>query len=736
MFDAATPVVDFGATELPRRVEARRWVLWPALAWKVLVPEARQAPFNPFQEAVLALCRAKVRGGGDIAERLCLPPDLVRFVVVQLQEMGMLDEHGIVSHAAIRRLDQEEEVGGPEVVGHVFVDAHSGRLWPRFHRGSLPFVRAEIEGGHAHFDHGTTGRPVPVRASVVWPHGPLPTTRPTPQQILAAVRQHARRRRAFALEVPARAQARDEAALDHRSLKRIRRFGTEPESVLIASFFFVPADRSHTVWLAADPLGLGVTMLLQAEALRLAEQKRARVRELLESLTQEAFHVDAADAAAFHQEVMERAAARIRGAVGAHATELPLEVLTPLAEAEERLDRARQSATPSSRLIDDFLGHAWSALEALFGWLVRLYGDPTLAGAVDPDPRDNVWILTNVARGLGFTVPQGAEGIFRIPRASVQRALADRGAPLNARLAAALLAAERDTAHPLRHVARSFPDGVAFLSRLGLSRNSGSHDSDVVVRMADAEALRDDLFRLLRALLGEGDGAVGKAGGWADAGWGTGMRLRLRGQAERAVQGYDGADERPELRARLVEMHEAAILLDLLSTSGRLDSNEMAGRVRDLVVAATIAMESAITELGRAAPCDRSIAPAPGARKNAQSVTRAAAHIGFALDDRGAVPGAVAAARPDRVRDAAFGRRTTLSAMVVAHLLTAEVHAPHPLRRIAQLAPGFVLDIARVVDTRGHGDVVKLAAEAAPRFLDTVRGVVTVVLSALDELET
>ena len=734
MFDPASPVVDFGPTARPQRIANQRWVLWPVLAWKVLVPEPRRPAFNAFQQAVLSLCRAGVRARGDIAERLCLPGDLVRFVIEQLQGTGMLDEHGAPSLLAIRRLDQEAEPG-PELAGYVFVDAHSGRLWPRFHVGSLPFIAAEIDRGRANFERGSTGRRSAVSAAVLWPVAISANPTPTPNQILAAVRQHSRRLRAFAQEGRGSDEGED-VLLDRRAIKHIRRLGTEPEPILVVASFFVPVDASHPVWLTTDPLGLGVTSLLQSEAVRLAKQGRARVREVIEGLMGEAFHIDAADAAAFQREVVERAVARIRGAVGVDARGLPPAVLTHLAQAEEHLERARQSTSRSTRLIDDFLGHAWAALEDLLGWLVRLYGEPNLAGALDPRPEDNVWPLSVVARGLGFGVPNGAENIFRLPRSSVQRALRGQDAPLNARLAAVLLAAERHPSHPLRVVARTVPDAVAFLSQLGLRRNDGSHESDRAVRIEDAEVLHEALFRFLRALLGEGTGAVGATAGWADAGWGTGMRLRLRGQAEQAVQAFEGAEDRPELRARLIEMHEAAILVELLHRSGQVSPPDMRGRVRDLVVAATIATESVIAELSRTAPPDRALAPAPGARKNPARVTEAARALGFICDEHGEIPGDIAAARPDRIREAAFGRRTTLSAMIVAQLLTAEQVDGHPLRRIAQRLPSFLLDLAELVRIRGHADEVKLEADAAPHFVETVLGVAAVVLAALDELET
>lgn len=73
VFDRTTPVVDFGATSSPLRSETRRWLLWPAFAYKVLLPRAATL-FNVFQRAALDMCRAGVRDAEEIARRLALPP--------------------------------------------------------------------------------------------------------------------------------------------------------------------------------------------------------------------------------------------------------------------------------------------------------------------------------------------------------------------------------------------------------------------------------------------------------------------------------------------------------------------------------------------------------------------------------------------------------------------------------------------------------------------------------------
>jgi hypothetical protein len=92
VFDRTTPIVDFGATSSPFKREARRWLVWPVLAYRVLLPSQGNPPFNVFQRAALDMCRAGVRDAEEISRRLALPLDLIGFVIEQLISIGMLDE--------------------------------------------------------------------------------------------------------------------------------------------------------------------------------------------------------------------------------------------------------------------------------------------------------------------------------------------------------------------------------------------------------------------------------------------------------------------------------------------------------------------------------------------------------------------------------------------------------------------------------------------------------------------
>ena len=734
VFDRSTPVVDFGATSRPLQWGPRKWMLWPALAYKVLIPARRSAAFNLFQRAMLDMCRAGVRAPDDIASRLALPPDLVAFVLEQLSAIDMLNEGGSPTARALRLLADEGDPPDAEDAGYVLVDGHSRRLWPRLHRGSLPVVDAEVEPGKpARFQRGTQGNPETVVASVLWPvnSGGVEAP-PSAFEILRAARHHRRRVRSFARE-SSRADDAD-GGLEASSLKRVRLVGTVPEPVLVAACVFLPTDARHHSWLVTDPCGLGVSDVLRPGVARLAKEGKHNVRETIDALTGQAWHVDEGDLAHYLAEAHRLASARVANQLGAAASLLPADVVQRLVDADERLEAARARSGASTKLVEDFLSNAYAALEGVFGWVLSLYPDPSLISALAASGTANGRLLQRVASALGFTASDSTLIVLSASRGVVKGALCNGNKTLPGRLAAGLLAAQSHADHPLRSLAMRDPSALEFLAHLGKLRIDASHNTASAPTVNVAAAARDRLFDVLRALVGDGP-ALDVASAPGDAlEWGADLSLRMRARAEKAALEYQGIEEFPELRTRIIDMHHAALLVQLLSRSGSVSPDSMRTRLRDFTVAASIAMEAALAEVERLSPSLGEVAAAISDDRNANAavLTTAASAIGLHLSDDGTLPAVLTHARADRIRRAAHGEAETLSARLVAQVLSAVRQAEHPLREVARLEPAFLLHAARVVAARGHGDEVSIDAAAAGEIENTLREDLRALLAALD----
>ena len=133
-FTRESPVLDYGPKS-HSRWEKREFILWPALAYRVVVPQVRRRALNLFQRAALGLCRTGIVTCDQIGEKLEIDTEMAAFVVSELIDTGFLDNNGIVTNKGIEALRNDSfEIGDMEA-GYVFRDPYTGRLWPRFVNG-------------------------------------------------------------------------------------------------------------------------------------------------------------------------------------------------------------------------------------------------------------------------------------------------------------------------------------------------------------------------------------------------------------------------------------------------------------------------------------------------------------------------------------------------------------------------------------------------------------------------
>lgn len=737
VFDHATPVVDFGATSDPIQLEHRdkEWFVWPALAYKVLLPARRHPPFNVFQQVVLEMCRAGVRDAEEMARRLTLAPELVGFVMEQLQGMDALDDRQAPTPRALRLMDAQDEPADVEEAGYVFVDGHTLRVWPRVHRGGLPIVDANFEHGKMKFERGTSGKPQPIRAEVIWPQASArPRTASTPgtpsaHEAQKAARRHDQRVRAFRRE--SLLAGKGDKVLPGLKSTGLRVLPLDPEPIFVAAHLFMPKDMQRRSWLVTDPCGLGVSDVLRHGVETLVKQSRYtparhKLPKLLEKIADQAWHVDEEDLAHHFAEATQAATKRVAAQLGEAAELLPSDVLKRLEDAEKCLEHAH------TQDIEHFLGHAYAALESVFGWLVSLYPDPSLFLPLGQSAGDNALLLQKIAEQIGLRTSDRTVSLLSVSFGSVKGAVAFGNKTLPGCLAAALLAAQRHPDHPLTTLAARAPDALEFLGEIGKLRINASHNTAAVPSRDNAVQVRDRLFTLLRALVGQGPADL-KTGQDVPT-WGADLLLRLRAQAERRAEHDPGLADRPDLRARVIEMHHAVRLVALLATATNAPKDALNARLRDAVVAITIAVEAAFAEIERNTPTPASVAQAVSDDRthNAALLAQVAATLGFTLDAAGQLPQSLTHSKANRMRRAAQGRAETLSARVAVQLLAAQQQAQHPLHEVARLIPSLLRDVGHLVETRGHGDDVAVTAAEVAEIAAQATHNIRAMLEAID----
>jgi hypothetical protein len=713
LFDRSTPVVDFGDTNLPQSWGARQWILWPVYAYKVLIPSRGNPPFNVFQRVVIDMCCAGIHDPEEIARRLGFnSPDLFVSVLEQLQSIDALDSHFKLTAYAKRLLADQTAVPDVEDVGFVFVDAFSHQLWPRVHRGGLPLVSADMDKFPPEFRRGDEGSPEIVKATELRPTHPALPNEPSAFDVQKAARHHARRARVYAREQSESGNSTHVA--DRLIAQKVKLLGTEPELVYVTAAIFMRKGARQSSWFITDPCGLGVSEVLRAGILKLANEGKYDVKMMLERLAGQAWHVDDDDLALYLVEANRRAASRVAEQLGEAANLLPPKVIEKLAIADEK------SQSKKTQDIEIFYSNVYAAVEGTFGWLVTLHPDTSVLAALSPESSDNEHLLRKIAQRLGFITSDKTNIFFNTSRGVVKGALCNGNTILPGCLAAGLLAANVSNQHPLASLAVKNPNALILLAECKKRRDNAGHYTSADLA-TDPMELRNDLFNLFRNLVGSD--AVDKVATFKGISWGRDIYLRIRSQAVHGTRkAYPGVDEHPDIHSRLIEMREAFLVVDLLSRSGVDVQDILKARLRDLMVASTIAMEAIFAELEKDAPSLTSVAQAisDNRNQNATLLVEAASALGFQLDKEGNLGQELTHTKPESIRLAAYGKVKSLQATIAAQVLTAAQQKDHPLREIAHKSPDFLLHLGQLVEARGHGDDVSVTAAEAQEIVKLI----------------
>lgn len=127
-----------------------------------------------FEEAVLKLVAFKSTTVDDMADILCLTPDLINFIIIRLQELDFLEESGkSLTETGKSYLNVEAKMLDDNNVEYinikVFVLNQTGELLPYVHKGEfITDTIEEIRGSKITVDYGTSGKPFRSTGKILW----------------------------------------------------------------------------------------------------------------------------------------------------------------------------------------------------------------------------------------------------------------------------------------------------------------------------------------------------------------------------------------------------------------------------------------------------------------------------------------------------------------------------------------------------------------------------------------
>ena len=729
-------------------------VLWPALAYKVIVPLGK-ARLNLFERMVLKLCQAGVQTPSDVDQCLAIGSDLATILLAQLEIAGFLDARRDLTEEGLEALQTDgQQALNESAIANVFWDPVSRRLWPRMVTGNLadyaargvaddpkgygqilyspPVVGSHFQQIAKHF-HCHWERYEEVRP-------------PSTIDILRACRQHVREQAAWGRvgERPLLELSAPDGS-DHLvdQMQRVVVLPGKPQRVHLATVFYMPtAPRGGNLWQAYDPFGLGPSGWLRQIVTDLLERNPDHVaRGWIDYIERLADRARPEVLARAESKAYLKAEEAFRRSIGSPMHESQT-LRDRLIEAEIHIRTLEGAGKKDLSKRDRDWSHGQAmvelhaAVEELLAVVQGQFGPPAAARLLRGAVGQTGKLLKGIARSLGFDDgPAGPvlPGPWLLTAGRLQSVADYGGRDLPCQYGVALLAAQEAEEHPMRELARTFPDSGGFLATLKRARDRAVHGSDWSIdkpkrpaRRAGGDELpspspltaaqaRQDVHRMVRVLLPSAEAsAVGDRRALAGEGATELLtyRRQLRARAEREVAGADaiGSQVRalPELCDALVEMCFMRLQVQALQEGG-LAPERIARRLQTFIFSACAAAETALRLLLRA--CGGAVqAVAPDLRDTRQLVPLAlskAGRAGFTMTEDGDLPAALASVEPNRVVAAARGKATTLGATVMALVLCIPDQGEHPVRLIAQSYPTFLLAAARLAEARGHGNILK-----------------------------
>lgn len=419
----------FPAAKAPKGAKP---ILWPVYVAKVLYPAPGRRSLNVFQEMVLGLARARCCDPVEVANLLCLTPELVKYVQDQLKVSKFIDDRGVPTPGGLDALFSLDDVQDELRVGYAFQDAIGGAWLPRFEE-SLPEIEpAGYEGGCPVFirSRETAERERPL----VIDHKQPPRTEPS--ELLKACSDyktdhfHARQRDDWE-DLPGRLDMSDLSFLDD-----------EPQPMWIWTWIYKGRPGSPP-WLVADPFGMqGAAIWLRKplEQLLPTSEGLARFIARLAGNSQ----VDASNAAEWLAGLED--AADLTVLADYPFTGKVPRVQDRLAATLRKMALVEGHGTPHPEDVRSLLIESQSLVETVLQWLLNVFPlrNAQHGGAWEESAKQILFGL-----GVPYLDDTTAIQLSRQRWRDIYYAL-DRGtSSLKALLTAALLTTARHRSHPL-----------------------------------------------------------------------------------------------------------------------------------------------------------------------------------------------------------------------------------------------------------------------------------------------
>jgi hypothetical protein len=611
----------------------QRTLAWPVDAYRVTLPKPSDdgGSVNPFERVILKFVDAT---GPMTAEMLAnetrIPIDSVKGILLRLRDKGLIDGHNAITDKAHGKLEGEADKVPVFVTAILFRELATGKILPFLHfvDEANPLRKKEDE---------EKSRPKSIPSDVCHKGHP-----PKPQDVITALRAMKKRQLVHGRD------ARMPAALQIT-------IASPPESYYLQCPIAI--QKTDGEYRIADPFGNGFSLILERafgclleDDDQLAEWLHHWKNSLINS-----------------------------GPSKTHKPEEDTKQSFDNDANRQRFPKLVANLRPSRDRPFRSIAKIHASLEwALFYACSRRPYEATIATLRLSRQADHPALIWRTAQSLGL---ECSEGDFRpVLVGRLMNFEEGSNVDLDTVLPIAVLQAEKNADHPMRRIARSYPDFISQVLGIKKARDTKGHGEGSTdaprAELPEDRFMREVVHGLLPEIVfSDAPAAKGDEDGHGDS----------LLEACASIQGEFGFKLFNRLGANIQDrlIHAERFWL---ATKDR-DEDDASTFAYDLYAAlqATFARQL----LGRLPP-DLDDSRLVG---NARAIARD--------HNLGGLPECLTTVRPLVIRQTLQGSSQSLGACVIAFLLMADDESLHIL---ADSHPSFITDVSRIITSRGHGN--------------------------------
>ena len=656
-------------------IAASAWdeVAWPCHAFRVMVPVKQRGRLNLFEEVAMNLLRISPFEPASLADRLCLPADLVEFILLKLQDQGLLTDHYDLTEEAEDYLTKRDESPPSYEERVVFREMVGGQILPIFWKGDL-FAESIVDWNElgSRIEKGTTGKPKSLKLRSIPIRNPARPVTPTVSEVLSTLEKY-------------------------RRLSRMRSLlsGVEPSAPSIQSRQVEISSNAVAYWLRcqvmipeggtdfviADPFGYGSSDLLENAYRKLVSENDREETHLL-NLKDRA--IDRTIGYSDHRESssslqVSHAYPELRGA---------------MRNLDRRLQECMESADTSDRIADlsvkqqHLVRDLYSALE----WGLRYCLDQTIDRSrlkllESGSSETNGKFLEESARKIGFAerIP---DRLLNVPPGRV-RSFEYGSTEMQSLLAVGIVSACSNSFHPLRKVASEMPGWLHFIHKIKKARDPASHGESIDLTGEHLKTFYMGTLGTIHILLP--DAVSGDAGIPKEAESQTHMKAEFEARmlARIALERFFGTQLFKHLSSNVSNLLIGVErLISELHDSGETDGK---AAITDLAAALQSVIHQRVKELKTRTPI--------GQDDPLEYAAKRAREAGFLLEDE-RLPESISTVGRAKIERSIGGASQSLGASLVTLLILAPKEWLH---QAAGRQKDYVRVVAQTVGLRLHG---------------------------------